>query len=65
MSLDLVLSYCNKECLSMCALSGFVCRSVMEVSLCMITKFLDTPLQMTTLVNFAFPPKSVGEPKHF
>jgi hypothetical protein len=62
MSLDLVLSYCNNECLSMCTLSGFVCHSVMEVSLCMITKFLNKPLQMTTLVNLAFPPKGVGKP---
>jgi hypothetical protein len=61
-SLDLVLSYCNKECLSMCTLSGFVCHSVMEVSLCMITKFLNKLLQVTTLVNLTFPPKSVGKP---
>jgi hypothetical protein len=33
--------------------------------LCMITKFLDKPLQMTTFVNFAILPKSIGKPKHF
>jgi hypothetical protein len=40
----------------MCALSGFVWHSKIEVFL----PNSDKPLQMTTLVNFAFPPKNVG-----
>jgi hypothetical protein len=35
-----------------------------ETFLHMIARFLDKPLQMTTLVNFAFSPKDVGKPKH-
>jgi hypothetical protein len=65
MSLNLVLSYCIKECLSMCALSEIRLSFKIETFLRMITKFLDKPLQMTTLVNFPFPPKNVGKPKHF
>jgi hypothetical protein len=49
----------------MCALSGFVCHSKIEVLLCIVTKFLYKLMQMTTLVNFAIPPKNVGEPQHF
>jgi hypothetical protein len=36
-----------------------------ETFLHMIARSLDKPLQMTTLVNFAFSPKYVGKPKHF
>jgi hypothetical protein len=36
-----------------------------ETFLRMITKFLDKPSQMTTLVNIALSPKSVVKPKHF
>jgi hypothetical protein len=57
MSLNLVLSYCNKECLSMYALSEIRLSFKSETFLRMITKFLDKPSQMTLLVNFAFPPK--------
>jgi hypothetical protein len=57
MPLNLVLSYCNKECLSMCALSEIRLSFKIETFLCMITKFLNKPLQMTTLVDFAIPPK--------
>jgi hypothetical protein len=49
----------------MCALSEIRLSFKIETFLRMITKFLDKPLQMTTLVNFAIPPKSVGKPKHF
>jgi hypothetical protein len=59
MTLNLVLSYCNKECLIMYALSGIRLSFKSETFLRMITKFLDKPSQMTTLVNFAFPPKTL------
>jgi hypothetical protein len=65
MSLNLVPSCCNKECLSMCALSKIRLSFKFETFLHMIARPLDKPLQMTTLVNFAFPPKNVGKPKHF
>jgi hypothetical protein len=43
----------------MYALSGIRLSLKSEIFLCMITKFLDKPSQMTTLVNFAFPPKTL------
>jgi hypothetical protein len=54
MSLNLVLSCCNKECLSLYALSKFRLSFRFETFLRMNTRSLDKPLQMTTLVNFAF-----------
>jgi hypothetical protein len=39
MSLDLVLSYCNNECLSMCALSEIRLSFKIEIFLRMITQF--------------------------
>jgi hypothetical protein len=65
MSLNLILPYCNKECLSMYALSKFCLSFKFETFLRMNTRSLDKPLQMTTLVNFAFSPKNVDKPKHF
>jgi hypothetical protein len=65
MSLNLVLSCCNKECLSLHALSKFRCRSNLKFFLRLNTRSLDKSLQMTTLVNFAISPKNVGKPKHF
>jgi hypothetical protein len=65
MSLNLVLSYCNKECLIMYAFSEIRLSFKSETFLRMITKFLDKPSQMTTLVKFAFPRKNIGKPKHF
>jgi hypothetical protein len=49
----------------MCALSEIRLSFKFETSLRMITRFLDKPLQMTMLVNFAFSPKNVGKSKHF
>jgi hypothetical protein len=65
MSLNLILPYCNKECLSMCALSKIRLSFKFETFFHMFARSLDKPLQMTTLVNFAFSPKNVGKPKHF
>jgi hypothetical protein len=64
MSLNLVLSCYNKECLSLYALSKFRVIQI-EIFLRLNTRSLDKSLQMTTLVNFAFSPKNVGKPKHF
>jgi hypothetical protein len=41
----------------MCALSEIHLSFKFGTFLRMNTRFLDEPLQMTTLVNFAFPPK--------
>jgi hypothetical protein len=65
MCLNLILPYCNKECLSMYALSKFRLSFKVETFLHMIARSLDKPLQMTTLVNFVFSPKNVGKAKHF
>jgi hypothetical protein len=65
MSLNLVLSCCNKECLSLHALSKIYLSFKFEIFLRMNTRSLDKSLQMTMLVNFAISPKNVGKPKHF
>jgi hypothetical protein len=49
----------------MCALSKIRLSFKFETFLHMFARSLDKPLQMTTLVNFAFSPKNVGKPKHF
>jgi hypothetical protein len=48
----------------MCALSEISLSLKFETFLHMIARFLDKPLQVTTLVNFALSPKDVGKPKH-
>jgi hypothetical protein len=48
----------------MCALSEISLSLKFETFLHMIARFLDKPLQVTTLVNFALSPKGVGKPKH-
>jgi hypothetical protein len=49
----------------MYALSKIRLSFKFETFLRMNTRSLDKPLQMTTLVNFAFSPKNVGKPRHF
>jgi hypothetical protein len=49
----------------MCALSKIRLSFKFETFFHMFARSLDKPLQMTTLVNFAFSPKNVGKPKHF
>jgi hypothetical protein len=55
MSLNLVLSYCNKRMLKHVLPYVNSLSFKFEAFLRLFTRSLDKPLQMTTLVNFAFP----------